>query len=275
MKPISTALAAHLAGELTTLAWLVKITRTDGVVKGFTTHDQNIVIGYDKDGNQRIMSQGEAKEKGLQHITNASDKDRQDAEQNTSVLNDMGRKIKNLYESRGALNQGLEQRALIAQALHSGPDSLLTAGALKLMSDKSKEYVQNVFSLRESALALPKQLTGGSRVSEVQAQALWNTIPGVGGDDKYAEKQLKKFDENLGRLWKKVPLVEGNAPERAFEQERKSNAAPAASGRATEEKPFTPPKGAPSAKGLPDGKVLKDAQGNKIARVQGGKWVGY
>ena len=30
MKPISTALQAHLAGELTTLAYLVKITRADG-----------------------------------------------------------------------------------------------------------------------------------------------------------------------------------------------------------------------------------------------------
>jgi uncharacterized phage protein (TIGR02218 family) len=53
MKPISSALQAHLAGELTTLAYLVKITRVDGVVKGFTTHDQNIAIGgvtYKADG---------------------------------------------------------------------------------------------------------------------------------------------------------------------------------------------------------------------------------
>ena len=45
MKSISTALQAHLAGELTTLAYLVKITRLDGTIKGFTAHDQNIVIG--------------------------------------------------------------------------------------------------------------------------------------------------------------------------------------------------------------------------------------
>jgi uncharacterized phage protein (TIGR02218 family) len=45
MKNISTPLAAHLAGELTTLAYLVKITRADGTIKGFTTHDQNITIG--------------------------------------------------------------------------------------------------------------------------------------------------------------------------------------------------------------------------------------
>lgn len=53
MKPISPALQSHLSSELTTLAYLVKITRTDSVVKGFTTHDQNITVGgvtYKADG---------------------------------------------------------------------------------------------------------------------------------------------------------------------------------------------------------------------------------
>lgn len=53
MKSISSALQAHLNGELTTLAYLVKITRSDGVVKGFTTHDQDITLGgttYKADG---------------------------------------------------------------------------------------------------------------------------------------------------------------------------------------------------------------------------------
>lgn len=44
MKLLSTALQAHLNGELTTLAYLVKITRSDGIVKGFTTHDQNLTV---------------------------------------------------------------------------------------------------------------------------------------------------------------------------------------------------------------------------------------
>lgn len=53
MKTISPALQTHLNGELTTLAYLVKITRTDGVVKAFTTFDQNLVISgttYKADG---------------------------------------------------------------------------------------------------------------------------------------------------------------------------------------------------------------------------------
>ena len=53
MKPLSSALQAHLDGELTTLAWLLTLTRTDGVIKGFTTFDQDLVIAgvtYKADG---------------------------------------------------------------------------------------------------------------------------------------------------------------------------------------------------------------------------------
>jgi uncharacterized phage protein (TIGR02218 family) len=53
MKSISVALQSHLDGELTTLAYLVKIMRTDGVIKGFTTLDKNLTVGsvtYKADG---------------------------------------------------------------------------------------------------------------------------------------------------------------------------------------------------------------------------------
>lgn len=45
MKQISSALAAHLAGEVTTLATCWKMTRRDSVVLGFTDHDRNIDFG--------------------------------------------------------------------------------------------------------------------------------------------------------------------------------------------------------------------------------------
>jgi uncharacterized phage protein (TIGR02218 family) len=45
MKTASVNLDAHLAREVTTLAWLWKVTRTDGAVYGFTTHDRDLVIG--------------------------------------------------------------------------------------------------------------------------------------------------------------------------------------------------------------------------------------
>ena len=45
MKPISPALALHLAGEVTTLARCWVLSRFDGVVFGFTDHDRDIVFG--------------------------------------------------------------------------------------------------------------------------------------------------------------------------------------------------------------------------------------
>ena len=53
MKTITDELRNHLAGELTTLAELVKITRSDGRVIAFTSHDNDITLGgvtYKADG---------------------------------------------------------------------------------------------------------------------------------------------------------------------------------------------------------------------------------
>jgi len=44
MKTISNALAAHIAGEVTTLATCWKLTRRDTTVFGFTDHDQDITF---------------------------------------------------------------------------------------------------------------------------------------------------------------------------------------------------------------------------------------
>ncbi len=45
MKSATTQLAAHLAGETTTLATCWKVTRKDGLVLGFTDHDQDLTMG--------------------------------------------------------------------------------------------------------------------------------------------------------------------------------------------------------------------------------------
>jgi uncharacterized phage protein (TIGR02218 family) len=53
MKTLSPALAAHLAEECSTLAYLIKLTRADGLVLGFTSHDADLVVSgvtYKADG---------------------------------------------------------------------------------------------------------------------------------------------------------------------------------------------------------------------------------
>lgn len=44
MKTISTALATHIAGEVTTLATCWKLKRRDGIIIGFTDHDADLII---------------------------------------------------------------------------------------------------------------------------------------------------------------------------------------------------------------------------------------
>jgi hypothetical protein len=44
MKTLSPDLAAHVAGEVTSLATCWRLERTDGWVRGFTDHDQNLVV---------------------------------------------------------------------------------------------------------------------------------------------------------------------------------------------------------------------------------------
>jgi hypothetical protein len=180
---------------------------------------QEPVIGYDKDGTQRLMSRAEAKQAGLNHIIKATPKDREDAEQNASALNDMTAKVRNLRESSKAIDKlGAVQKTLIQVALRGGPDDMSTRLAVSQMSPEAKQFYQDVASLREAALALPKQTTGGARVSEVQAHALWSTVPGSAGDHAFRDSQLRKFDENTERLWRKVPAIEGNKRERAFDE---------------------------------------------------------
>lgn len=44
MRDLSPEFSAHISGEATTLCWVWKLTRTDGLVVGFTDHDQNLSI---------------------------------------------------------------------------------------------------------------------------------------------------------------------------------------------------------------------------------------
>jgi hypothetical protein len=43
LKTLSSSIAAHLAGGATTLCYCWRITRRDGVVLGFTEHDEEVV----------------------------------------------------------------------------------------------------------------------------------------------------------------------------------------------------------------------------------------
>lgn len=176
--------------------------------------DEEMVLGYDKDNKAHLMSRADAKEAGLQHISKAESGALDKATTHHVVLNTLQTQLNNVVGASKALDQGLFQRGIIAQALshpsNTTIDNAIRASVLAGGSEQTKDYVQAVIALREAGLALPKEITGGSRVSEVQASALWQGMPGATSlDSKYAIKQAKKFQSDIDRLRQRAPEVRG------------------------------------------------------------------
>ncbi len=173
-----------------------------------------VVRGFDKNGRPVLTSEADARAQGLTKVTKASDKDIDSARTHTVVLNDMQAKLNDVVSTSKALDQDVEQRAIIAKALGDQKNTtfgaLVGAGVLSKATPATKDYIQSVLSLRESALGLPKEITGGSRVSEVQSSALWATLPSAASlDSRYALGQAKKFQANIDRLWGRVDNFQG------------------------------------------------------------------
>ena len=94
MKTLSSALAAHLAQAVTTLAWCWKLTRADGVVLGFTDHDRAL----DFDGVTYEAATGFVA---------------------TEIASSLGLSVDNL-DVEGALSSGAITEADIAAGLYDG-----------------------------------------------------------------------------------------------------------------------------------------------------------
>jgi hypothetical protein len=178
-------------------------------------HGIEYVRAKDKDGKIHLISQDDAAAEGMHVLGKASDKDVDTAKTHTVTLNDMQAKLNDVVASRKALDQDVAQRAIIARALRSIDKyktigQLADAGLLAGGTPATHDYIQSVLSLRESALGLPKEITGGSRVSEIQSSALWATVPGgasLNGD--YALNQTKRFQANIDRLRERPEIVAG------------------------------------------------------------------
>jgi hypothetical protein len=179
-------------------------------------HDETEMIAYDPNHNSYIAPYGQINELGLMHPGKASPADRKNAEDATSGLNEVGRKTLVMDKTLKALDQNPAQRAIIAYALsHAGVsdtlDQLMKSAAMHGASPDTEKFVIAANNLREAVLALPKIVTGTSRMTDVQAQALWKTIvDGSARGSKYGHNQLLALDEQVARQWRKVPLVEGN-----------------------------------------------------------------
>src|SRR2546422_6393121 len=117
-----------------------------------------------KEGKWHLLSAADAKAGGFTNITAASDKDFNDAQTHNVVMNDMQAKLNEVVNARGALDQHVAQRTIIANALAMGEkgttwEQLSKAGVMAGATPQTQEYVQAVLSLRESGLGLPKEIT--------------------------------------------------------------------------------------------------------------------
>lgn len=148
-----------------------------------------------------------------QGVAAVSAKDLDSYGKNSQVLNDMQRKANDVNNTVSALDGDAKQKTIIANALADSRNTtfsqLVRSGILKGANSDTVNYVQSVLSLRESAMALPKLLTGGSRVNETQLMALLNTLPSVAPNADYARSQMARFQQNIDALRKGNPRVQG------------------------------------------------------------------
>jgi hypothetical protein len=185
-----------------------------------STQGSKPVLAFDAENKAHLLAKSDAQAGGLTGITEATPKQIDDAKTHTVVLNDMQTKLNDVVSARKALDQDIGQRAIISTALsHSEPgvwNDLRKGSALKGATQQTKDYIQSVLSLKESALGLPKEITGGSRTSEIQGNALFQTLPsGSSVNSQYALEQAQKFQANIDRLHDRVPQVRGmqNTPQ--------------------------------------------------------------
>ncbi|HVH89220.1 MAG TPA: hypothetical protein VM912_21070 [Terriglobales bacterium] len=190
------------------------------------------VYAYDPQSDKTILTnRSDALSRGLQGIRTVKESDIRADMHDTRVLNDVAIKSNAVIDSADALDQGLYQSGVIANALAAAEkdnqfrvgisntnvpmsainDMLKAEGFLGQagMSQKSRDYVVSVLSLRESAMGLQKVLTGSARSNEQQIQALQATIPGLETDSALARQKLGAFTQNLSMLREGLPELPG------------------------------------------------------------------
>jgi hypothetical protein len=190
------------------------------------------VYAFDPNGNKTILTtQSDASTRGLQAIRPVKETDIRNDMHDTRVLNDVALKANAVIRSSDALDQSGDQEAIIANALSAAEKdnqfalgishtTVPTAWLNKLLdaegvngtaaaTQKTRDYLVAVLSLREAAMGLQKVLTGSARSNEQQIQALQATIPGVEPDSRLAIQKLQAFTQNLDMLRQGLPELPG------------------------------------------------------------------
>jgi hypothetical protein len=185
------------------------------------------VYAYDPAQKMTVLTtQSQAQQGGMQAIRGVKETDIRHDMSDSRVLNDVAVKSNNLLDSADALDQNEKQRLLINWALSQGENqiklgafgtqlptgwanSLVNSANMSDATQKTRDYVVNTLSLRESSMGLQKVLTGSARANEAQITALQNTLPGFERDSAMARQKLGAFSQNVDLLRQGIPKMPG------------------------------------------------------------------
>ncbi len=248
------------------------------------------LMGYavDKDGNLAYMSKADADKlhSTFEEVKPTEvNKDRQairqlnDVQQNVSRYRTAQNAIKNDISGEAASNMAaiLSDKGLGVKIEPFGVgidlgqlNDVITntekAGVWNSLKPEEQDLVLSYLRAKSSVIAYQKALTGIGRTNKEQLDIEMAQLPTPYVGATLANKQLDAFQENIDRATEGFPT---NLPGlKSPAQVRKESEAP----KAAPKTEFKAPEGAPPAKGVADGKVLKQ-DGKVVAVAKGGAWA--
>lgn len=149
------------------------------------------------------------------------------ATDHTTAINEMQARMNAAVESARDFDWSRGQQSIVQQAMQHVEQGYadkvigipimdyvaqnLKQLGLKGANSQTRQYIIDLLSLREAMLAMPKEITGGSRSIQTAVEALYQTLPaGITPDYNWAHGQLLAVQSIIDRLHgTRVPIIDG------------------------------------------------------------------
>jgi len=173
------------------------------------------LYAYDPQSNQTILTtRAQSQAGGMNSIRPVKETDISKDLHDTRVLNDIASKANQVWQSASAMDdKSLASTVGAARYLSDHPnstwDQMVQAGVMGNVPQPVQNYLQDVMSLRESAMGLQKVLTGSARSNETQLNALLRTLPSMEPNSATVRSKLQRFTQNVTLLRQGIPRMPG------------------------------------------------------------------
>jgi len=187
-----------------------------------------LVRAVDQDNRVHYLSRGDYdanKDNFHEHPINLAPGELEKAQDHTTRINEMQGAMDLVAQAARNFNfDDFGQQSLVQLALSSTNDSFVdkTIGIPVVewvaqnfkkwnLGTDTREYITALITLREALLAMPKEVTEGSRLMDASVRALYATLPGGATPDRaWAMHQLRNTQLILDRLrGTRVPIIDG------------------------------------------------------------------